>query len=404
MEDGNQLMKGSGKDFYVLIVSATLLHVSNLVIMPVFPLYILDKGASALELGLIISLQPLFTIFSKFFLSFLIDRSGRWPIIPVSMIGQSLGMLLYSIAPSLIWLYPIRIFQTVGFALFTPAAISIIYELSPSGKRGDFVGRYLTSYGAASMIGPLICSILCEYKVSYSGVFLFSSALSFIGVVLFLILIPMRRVKDYRVSNETSKKSIGSSEAFRMLRGLLFSRSGSVLGYVRIAFSLANSFITTIFAVYLSESLFYSPSIIALLFAVKGVTNMFFRIPSGMLSDRVGRIKPLFLAYSLLAVTFFLISELKDFKFLLLVMAIYGLSHAMRAVSEWALLGDITPREISGLSTAYLSLMFDVGRGVGSLFAGATLMLLGAGTIFKIGSMILASALAVIPTLKKRKP
>ncbi|MEM2875496.1 MAG: hypothetical protein QXL67_00875, partial [Candidatus Bathyarchaeia archaeon] len=73
------------------------------------------------------------------------------------------------------------------------------------------------------------------------------------------------------------------------------------------------------------------------------------------------------------------------------------------AVTEWALLGDFTPIEISGVSTAYFSLMFDVGGSVGSLLSGATLTSLGPGNIFKIGSVILASTLTIIPLLKKRE-
>ncbi|MEM2875804.1 MAG: MFS transporter, partial [Candidatus Bathyarchaeia archaeon] len=291
-------MEQTTKDFYVLTLSATLFHVSSQLVAPIFPLYLLSKGASTFEIGLIISLEPLFTIFSKFFLSFLIDRSGRWPIIATSMIGQSLSMLLYSVAPSLIWLYPIRVFQTVSLALFTPAAVSIIYDLSPSTKRGDFVGKYLTSYGTATMVGPLICSILSERSVEYRGILLSSAVFSFIGVVLLFTTIPLSRMRGSQGLRE-GLNAVSSGNT-RMLKGLMLSREGLVLTYIRMAFSLADAFFTTIFALYVSEDLLYPTSTVALLFTVKGVTNTLFRIPSGMLTDRVGRVKPLLLAYGLL--------------------------------------------------------------------------------------------------------
>lgn len=390
-------MESSRKDFYTLIVSATLFHVSSQVILPIFPLYLMERGASAFELGLIISLRPVLTILSKFSLSPLIDRSGRWPILLTAMFGQFLSMLFYSLAPTIVWFYPIRVFQTICLALFSPTAISIIYDLSPSERRGDFVGRYLTSYGVASMIGPLLCSILCSYSTPYGGVFLFSSLLSLTGLTVLLILLPPRKIRGETDLNKDIRReaSLGS------IRKLAFSRRGIALSYVRVAFSSVNSFVTTIFSVYASEVLLYPSAEIALLFMVKGVTNMLFRFPSGILTDRVGRIKPLLLAYALLTLTFLLLSELKDFYFLVLVMALYGLSHAMRAVTEWSLLGDITPREMRGISTAYFSLMFDVGGGIGSLFAGAALTLLGAPLIFKLGSVILASSLMMVPSLRK---
>jgi len=396
-----ELMESSKKDFYTLIVSATLFHISGQVILPIFPLYLMERGASAFELGLIISLRPALTILSKFLLSPLIDRSGRWPILLTAMFGQFLSMLFYSLAPTIVWFYPIRVFQTICLALFSPTAISIIYDLSPSERRGDFIGRYLTSYGVSSMVGPLLCSILCSYSTPYSGVFLFSSFLSLTGLAALLILLP-----PYKIIGHTALyKGIKSRETTSLgsIRKLAFSRRGIALSYVRVAFSSVNSFVTTIFSVYASEVLLYPPAEIALLFMVKGVTNTLFRVPSGLLTDRVGRIKPLLLAYALLTLTFLLLSELRDFRFLVLVMALYGLSHAMRAVTEWSLLGDITPREMRGISTAYFSLMFDVGGGVGSLFAGAALTLLGAPFIFKLGSMILASTLMMIPSLRKTR-
>ncbi|MCD6530329.1 MFS transporter [Candidatus Bathyarchaeota archaeon] len=394
-------MEPSKKDFYTLIVSAVLFYVSSQVVLPIFPLYLMERGASAFELGLIISLRPIVTILSKFLLSPLIDRSGRWPMLLTAMLGQFLSLLSYSLVPVIIWFYPIRIFQAVCLALFSPTAISIIYDLSPSDRRGDFVGRYLTSYGVASMVGPLFCSVLCSYSTSYSGIFLFSSILSLIGLTALLILLPSDKIKGRTFSNI----SLESREPAPLgsLRKLALSRSGIVLSYVRVAFSSVNSFVTTIFSVYASEVLLYHPAEIALLFMVKGITNTLFRVPSGLLTDKIGRIKPLFTAYSLLTLTFFLLSELRDFLLLVLVMALYGLSHAMRAVTEWSLLGDVTPREISGLSTAYFSMMFDVGGGVGSIFAGATLTLLGAPLIFRLGSAILASGLAVILSLGKER-
>lgn len=336
-------------------------------------------------------------IVAKVPLGILAERVGKWPVIPVALFGQSLSLLLYSMASSPWCFYPIRVFHALILAAFAPTAIAIASDLAPAGKRGERIGRFLTSFGVATMFGPFLCTLLLEY-FDYVQLLRLVAIIPLLGLAAFLLARVSISYSERRGSSEERSFSPLSS-----LRSIAFSRNVLVLSCLRLTFSFANAFFITIFAVYASESLLLTSSLIAVLFGVKGVTNMVSRFPSGKLSDRIGHKLPLALSYLLLVFVYLVISESGDFSTLSFAMAIYGLAHGMRAVTEWAFLVDSTPPEISGVATAYLSTMFNIGGALGAVVSGTLYSILPIQSVFKLASLIVLLG-AFITFLMKKLP
>ncbi len=181
-----------------------------------------------------------------------------------------------------------------------------------------------------------------------------------------------------------------------------------VLSYLRLTFSFTYAFFITLFAIYAEKIFFPLPepviaSLVALLFGIKGVTNMLSRFPSGKLADKIGYKIPIILAFTLLTITFLTVSETSNIYFLAFAMIIYGAAHGTRAVTEWSMLGEYAPSEAATIATAYLSTMFNVGAALGAVVAGALSLILNTQAIFKLACLItLSGALAV--NLTKTKP
>ncbi len=344
---------------------------------------------------MIISLLSFTAIAAKIPLGVLAERIGRWPIIPAVAIGQTVSLLFYSMVPDPTWFYPIRIFHALVLAAFAPTALAITQDLAPPNKRGDTMGRFLTSIGIASTFGPFLCTLLVDY-VNYAQLFQIASIIPLIGLAPLLLI---RRNERPRVgSHERTRLNILGS-----LKAIVSSRNMLVLSYLRLAFSFTYAFFITLFAVHAQENLLLTSSLIALLFGIRGTTNMLSRIPSGRLADKVGCKIPIILSFALLAIVFLTLSETANLYLLAFSMIIYGAAHGMRAVTEWSMLGDWAPQEAGNIATAYLSTMFNVGAALGAVAAGALSLVLNIQTIFKLASLLLLSGTFAV-TLTKMKP
>ena len=369
--------------FHLLTGTSVALFLASQTIEPIFPLYITERGATTFEVGLILSILSFTAIIAKVPLGILADRAGKWPVIPVALVGQSLSLLLYSVVSSAWGFYPIRIFHALILAGFAPTAIAITSDLAPKGKRGDMIGRFLTSYGAATMLGPFLCSFFLNY-LDYVQILRLTAIMPVLGLAAFLLF---KQRSSHIISSQGSLND-RRTITLRSLISVASSRNVMVLSYLRLTFSFTNAFLITLFALYASESLLMSSSLIAVLFGVKGVTNMIFRFPSGKLSDRIGHKAPLVLSYVVCTLAYLVISEFGDFYVLSVVMALYGFAHAMRAVTEWSLLGDSVTPDISGLATSYLSTMFNIGEALGAVVSGALSLILPTPWIFRLATLI----------------
>jgi len=380
-------------EFHMLVSISTALFLATQTIQPMFPLYVVQKGASTLELGAIVSIMSLTAMVAKVPLSILLERIGKWSAIPVALLGESFSLLLYSIASSPLWFYPIRVLHAITVSAFAPTAISIASDLALAGRRGDRIGKFLTSFGAATMLGPFLCSLLLEY-LNYVQILRTVAVIPLLGLAA--LFLARRRASYLSWNSEERVQPI----TFGSLRGILASGNVLALSFLRLAFSFSDAIFTTMFAIYASENLLMASSAIAFLIGIRGVTNMVFRFPSGRLSDRIGHRIPLVLSYSMLAVTYLVISESADFIILSIAMTVYGLAHAMRAVTEWTLMGESTNPDTSTMATAYLSTMFNIGGAAGAITSGLLSLALPIHSIFKIASLVVLPG-ALVPFLTK---
>ncbi len=332
-------------------------------------------------------------IAAKIPLGILSERIGRWPIIPAVLIGQSTSLLLYSVAPSPTWFYPIRIFHGLIIAAFAPTALAITRDLAPPGKRGDTIGKFLTSFGLATMLGPFLCTFLVNH-VEYPQLFQIAASIPLFGVVPFLLI--RHNTSQARLPDRKPPNLLGS------LKTLASSRNLLILTYLRLIFSFTYAFFIVLFAVYAETSLLLVPSVIALLFGVRGVANMFSRIPSGKVVDKIGYKWPIILGFTMLALANFVISETMNISLLILATIIYGTAHGIRAVTEWTMLADYTPSEIANIATAYLSTIFNIGSALGAVTAGALSLIFGIKTAFHLASILVLTGTVAVATLQAK--
>ena len=203
---------------------------------------------------------------------------------------------------------------------------------------------------------------------------------------------------NIREREATTKPLISTADSMRMI---LKNRNVLLLSFVRASYYAAQSLFLALFSIYAVQQLGFSESVVAMLFTVRGFSNMLARYPAGRVSDRIGR-KPLLLgAYGLLVVSFIMIAYFKTVLMLGIALGLYGLCWGTRAVSEWAFLTDLVEPEIKTISISYLATVFGLGSMLGSVASGVLTLYLPFRTIFLIGAALNLSAIPAILDMKK---
>jgi len=366
------------REFYVLILSTITVFLAFETTWPILPLYITESGATIFELGLIIGILSVTLMLTKMPLAILTGRVRARTIIIGCSILQSVCQLSYSLAPALIWFYPIRILHGLSIAPIIPLGIGMMAEFAPKGKIGETMGTFLTSYGIAITLGPFLCALLLTV-LPYTQIFQLASIIPIIGILPFITKVRLPRLESSRNNN---------ASPIQTLSFILRSRSLRILTALRLCFAIAYGFFITYFVVYAEGTLLFAPFLIALLLGIRGAADMCLRIPVGRLIDKVDYKIFILISFSTLAVVYFLLSFVTDLCLLIGIMFLYGVSLSFRVVAEWTMVAQNTPSNLRNLTAAYLSTIFNIGSGTGAILGGALATFLEIPFLFTISSII----------------
>lgn len=383
---------GDTRLLYVIVLVSFLFILGYAVSEPIKPLYVVQVGASPLELGFIMALPSLVSILTRVPSSALSNKLGRWRLMLFSVALSVVSTFLYAFINKPVWFYPIVSLAAFSWSAFSPIAIVIVSAQSTPTTRGAIMGMYFTAIGAAMLCGPLLCSLLAIF-MGLRQLFLFSVAFPLLALVVFLLKSKMEDLDQNQAADETEAKvDEGSLSSIARI-----FRNRNVVGLccARVAFSFSMGVFSTLFSVYAEGSLGFTPSLIALLFSFRGFTNVLVRMPAGRLSDRIGRMKPFSLAYGIVIVVFALLAFARNFTVLAIVMALYGVGWGMRVAPSTAMLSESVAPEDRPLALATFMTMFDVGATMGALTAGAAATMVSTPTLLLLCAPIMLPALAL---------
>ena len=374
---------------YAILGTSFFLWTGWLAFSPVFPLYVDDLGFGFFNLGLLMAIPSLFSIFLRLPIGTVADRIGKNRIVLFALAIQSFSFLLLGVLSSISSLFAIRILQGVVVSFFPPVITATIYDLAIPTSKGTMFGVFFTSIGLAMISGPLISSLFLQF-LDFNTFFMSLSLFPAIALIIYFI----GMTKD---QPEEEKKSRISS-LWRVLK----NTDVLALCSCRVLFAITTSIFATVFSVYAKDTLLIAASLVSALFIIRGSTNTFIRLPSGKISDRIGRKKPILLSYALVSVIFYLFSETISFIAFALIMALYGFAWGLRVAPETALISDLVENKDANVGIALLQTMFPIGNTIGSLLAGWLAQLVPISTVFKISSLIIVPAIIILLKIKTK--
>jgi len=389
------------KDLYYLVLIATASFTAENIVEPILPLHIMTTGASSLDAGAVVGMASLAAFLSRLPSGFVCRRIRFRTLVSAALLGESLSYLLYGLAPSYEWLFPVRVLWGVAGAVFMVTMAATISNMSPTEKIGWAIGTYLTSYGLGTMLGPLVCSVLLS-TFSYAHLMMSASLLPLAGFLMLNLRFGSRALGDSYVgmtpSGQTSvgREDFSLTRAFSELLSVMSRRRVALAGVLHFLFSVSITFLDTVFLVYAVTQLRLDPSVAMLMLAVRGIANAVVRSPAGSISDRFGQKWPFVISFGTLILSYVLLATSTDIWLMGLAMVILGAAWGVRVVLEWTATQDEVPSASKSIASSFLPLVWDVAHSTGAVAVGALALFVPMETIFLLCAGLMVAAVLVV--------
>jgi MFS family permease len=135
--------------------------------------------------------------------------------------------------------------------------------------------------------------------------------------------------------------------------------------FARFSYSLARSPVLPLFALYLGAG----PEVIGFVVGISTVTGIFFKLPSGALSDVIGRRKTMLIGLVVFAVMPFSYLLVKDYYILIVIRFIHGLATSIYGPVSMAIVADVAKGK-KGEMLSWFSSVTIIGNLLGAPVGG----------------------------------
>lgn len=324
------------------------------IISPVLPQYALTFSISIALTGWAISAFALARMFMDLPAGFLADRFGRKRNMVLGLLLIVVSSVVAGMADDYIVLIMGRIVQGVGSAFYVTSATTWVAQISSGQYRGRFMSLYSGLILAATCFGPALGG--------YSAVHLGIRAPFFVyggfAVLGLLATLPLRETIDR--SRET-----GTTIQLKDMPAVLLNRPFLLVNCSVLAlFFLRASVRSTLIPLYATLNLGLTEDKIGILLTVAAIVTSMFTFPSGWLSDKVGRKKPMMTCLFLSAIAVLLIPLQKSLGGLFAIMVFYGFATGIQgSIAAWP--ADVAPANKLGAAMGVYRVIGDIGMILG---------------------------------------
>ncbi len=365
--NGQQIGQYLGVNRGVLALSIARLAdaMGNSILFIVIPLYVAKLPHPTFNLpvpvlvGILISIYGLINSALQPFTGALSDRLGkRKGMIQIGLGVVGLATLCYIFANRYIDLLALRTAQGIGLSLTVPASMALMSALSRRETRGSTMGVYSTFRMVGFAAGPVVGGFL-QVHFGFNAAFYAGAAFVFLAVILVQLWI-----QDVPIVNSSKPPS-----KFKIIDRALLSPGILSAGIATFLAAIAFSMVTTLeneFNARLNMNAFE----FGIAFSGLMIGRLFFQVPLGKLSDKIGRRPLVITGLILMAPATILLGEAASITQLGLLRIAQGLASAAVVAPALAVVADLSSAESAGRQMSIVTMGFGLGIAIGPLIAG----------------------------------
>jgi predicted MFS family arabinose efflux permease len=356
-------------------------------IAPLLPEIEDRTGAGEGALGASLSAYALPVVLFSLPLGRVADSVGRRPLLISGLLLTAAGSALIAVSDSLPALMAGRAVQGTGSAASWIAALAVVSDLAPPGKRGESIGIALAATSIGSISGPALGGITADL-LGFEAPFLIVCGVSAVVAVAVAVVFPReeRRAEARPPAWQTVVRAMRTGTGGAAIAIAL--AGPAVLGIVELVAPLD-----------LDARLGLSSAVIGLLFALSIAVDAPLSPLGGRWGDRRGRLGPAMTGAVTTGVSVALLAALASTAGAALALALFGAGYSLAFAAAVPWLDEAFGELQRGLAYGVLNVVYAAGYAIGPLVAGVLLEVGSADLAYwltaaacGLGAVVLASA------------
>ena len=362
-------------------------------IIPVMALYASTLGANPGIIGLLIGLYSITDTPTNIFSGRLIDKIGyKLPLI-AGLSGGAVSMFSYSLTKLPIHLALVRAIHGIFGGLKSPAIMSAFTKNASESQRGKVMSFYGMSLATANLVGFSLSGVIVS-QLGYKPLFFLGAAVLAAGVIIGISL-PKAEKQKNTVTTASFSQNYGKMRDLLSRKGLLVSFSAIFAQY------FAFGGVVTLLPLYV-KNLGMEAFHVGMLLTTFTIVFIILQFPSGILSDRVGRLKLVYTGLSLGIVSLIILPLVTSFTALVMTMTLYGAAFGLLFPTVSALITDQTTPEERGTANGFFHALLTSGVAIGAPVLGGIGNVLGITMGLTLNPAILVVALGMCLVIMRR--
>lgn len=344
----------------VLLGANFLIALGYGVVSPVLPVYARHFGVSISATTFLITVFALARLCFAPVSGLLVQRIGERRVYVAGLLIVSVSTTACAFVQSYWQLMFCRVLGGVGSTMFFIAAVGLMIRISPADARGRVAGMFATAFLLGTVGGPVLGSLTAGFGLSAPFLF-YGSVLLVAATGVFVSLSNSHLAEPAESTGPTV--SVRAALGHRAYRSALLSNFATGWSVFGLRVALVPLFVT--------EVLGCGPAAAGLVFATIGIGNVCAVLPSGQLSDRIGRRGPLIIGLALSGITTILLGATSLLVVFLIAAFLTGAASGMYGSPQQAVMADLVGNQArAGTAVATYQMMADLGSIVGSLAVG----------------------------------
>ncbi|MCV7434864.1 MFS transporter [Mycolicibacterium bacteremicum] len=373
------------REVWVLVAANFVVALGYGVVAPVLPQYARHFGVSIAAATFVITAFAIMRLAGAPPAGLLVQRWGERRIYISGLIIVALSTAACALAETYWQLLLFRSLGGIGSAMFTVSSLGLMIRISPADARGRVAGLFSSGFMIGSVGGPILGALTAGFGLA-APFLIYGAALLVAATVVFVSL---RHSTVVTGSDEQDGPPVPFRTVFahRAYKAALLSNFATGWASFGLRIALVPLFIV--------EVLGRSPGVAGLALTAFAVGNISVVIPSGYLSDRLGRRKLLIFGLTLAALSTALVGFTSSLPVFMAAAYVAGAATGIFVSPQQAAVADVVgSKSRGGTAVATFQMMADVGSIGGSLLVGLIAQYLSFSWAFVIsGAILLVAAL-----------